>query len=381
MTIKNSTFQPSPQHPSLAKTSTITTMAIKFNHSTTPSSAPIPIPAPIPTSTTLAIPSLLSHITLANRISSFLLVLPGLTTTGFIMLMDVSLYAHHLCTDSPSPEELHNMTACLYDLHLAIPLDSYLNVNSLLWTLYANLQNQHLGNLLTLTITKQSITCHISMIWSIHHQIEENLAIAFTQLGMPELVTDIDCYLRELGEIPIPPRQPTSYPSPFPLSQDTEQALRRIKLMYEISTQGTLDSEFTFIPLQSNHPHYRKTCFKCHCLGYLWANCPYYECPHYLSFSPGYFQHHCPHHPTSPLSSFLSSLGNSPIIHHSTLHHSNRMISTNTSVPQGNWCTQVQDSHSHSPNRYSTVDSDYDDSPWGADRDTNISGSPSYRDF
>ena len=44
------------------------------------------------------------------------------------------------------------------------------------------------------------------MIQFIHHQIEENLTIAFAQLGMPELVTDIDHYLRELGEIPVPPR-------------------------------------------------------------------------------------------------------------------------------------------------------------------------------
>ena len=180
-------------------------MAIKFNHSTTPSSAPIPIPAPIPTSTTIAVPSLLSQISLVDRISSFPLVTP--TTTSPIMLVDIPLYTYHLCTDSPIPEELCNMTTCLCDPCLAIPLNSYLNVDFLLWTLYqANLQNQCLGNLLALTATKQSITHQISMIWSIHHQIKENLTIAFAQLGMPELVTDVDQYLRELGEIPTFPR-------------------------------------------------------------------------------------------------------------------------------------------------------------------------------
>ena len=44
------------------------------------------------------------------------------------------------------------------------------------------------------------------MIWSIHHQIKENLTVTFAQLGMPELVTNIDQYLRELEEIPIPSR-------------------------------------------------------------------------------------------------------------------------------------------------------------------------------
>ena len=180
------------------------------------------------------------------------------------------------------------------------------------------------------------------MIQSIHHQIEENLTIAFAQLGMPELVTNIDWYLRELREIPIPPRQPTSYPSPSPLSLEAEWALHRIELIYEISTQGTLDGKFTLTPLQSDHPRYRETYFKYHCLGHLRANYSYYKCPHCLNFSPGHFQHHCSHHPTSPPSLFssLSSLENPPIIHCSTLCHSYRMIPANTSIPQGNWHTQ-----------------------------------------
>ena len=117
-------------------------MAIEFNHFTTFSPTLILIPAPIPTFTTLATPSLPSHISLADRISSSPLVLPGPTTTGSIMSVDVPLYAHYLCIDLSSPEELHNMTAHLCDPHLTIPLDSYLDVNSPLWALYqANLQN------------------------------------------------------------------------------------------------------------------------------------------------------------------------------------------------------------------------------------------------
>ena len=219
------------------------------------------------------------------------------------------------------------------------------------------------------------------MIQFIHHQIEENLTIAFAQLGMPELVTDIDYYLRELGEIPVPPRWPTPYPSPPLLSQEAEWILRRTKLMYEISTQETLDGEFTLTSLQSDHPHYRETCFECHCLGHLWANCPYYKCPHYLNFSPDHSQCHFPCHLTSPPSLSSSSLGNSPIICCSTLCYSNRMISTNTSASWGNWHTWVWDSCSCSSNQYSTVDFDYNDSSWSTDGDTNISSSSSYRDF
>ena len=143
----------------------------------------------------------------------------------------------------------------------------------------------------------------------------------------------------------------------------------------------TLDGKFTLTPLQSDHPHYKETYFKCHCLGHFQANCPYYKCPYCLNFSPGYSQHHCPCHPTSPPSTSTSSSGNSPIICHSMLHCSNRMISANASAPQGNWYTWIWDSCSHSPNRYHTVDFDYNNSLWSTDEDTNISSSPSYRDF
>ena len=128
-------------------------MAIKFNHSITPSPAPISIPAPIPISTTIAVPSLLSHTPLVDRISFHPLITS--TTTSPIMLVDAPLYAHCLHIDSPTPEELHNMTACLCDPCLAIPFNSYLDINFPLWALYwANFQNKCLGNLLALAATK-----------------------------------------------------------------------------------------------------------------------------------------------------------------------------------------------------------------------------------
>ena len=111
-------------------------MAIKFNYSTTPSPTPILIPAPIPTSATIAIPSLLFYIPLVDRISSLPIITPTPATISPIMSVDIPLYAHHLCIDSPAPKELRNMTAHLHDPCLTIPLDSYLNINSSLWALY-----------------------------------------------------------------------------------------------------------------------------------------------------------------------------------------------------------------------------------------------------
>ena len=129
---------------------------------------------------------------------------------------------------------------------------------------------------------------------------------------MLEFITYVDQYLCKLGEIFIPPRWPTLYPSPSPLSKEAEKALHRTELMYEISTCGTLDGEFTLAPLYSDHPHYRETCFKCHCHGHLQANCSYYEYSHYLCFNPGHSQHHCPHCPVSPPSLSSSSAGIPP---------------------------------------------------------------------
>ena len=74
------------------------------------------------------------------------------------------------------------------------------------------------------------------------------------QLGMPELLEDIDRYLRELRGTPI--RNNTPSPSPSPLSSDVKHTLRRTELMYEISTRGILDGKFTDVPLCSDHPRY-----------------------------------------------------------------------------------------------------------------------------
>ena len=152
---------------------------------------------------------------------------------------------------------------------------------------------------------------------------------------MPEFLEDVDRYLRELQAIST--HMDTPYPSPSPLSPDAEQALHRTELMYEISTRGTLNSEFTDIPLHTDHPHYWETCYQCHCLGHLQANYPYYECPHYLQFSPGHSQHSCHHCPPFP-SSFTSSVN--PLIICCSAH-SQCIISTNAHPPRGNWHIHV----------------------------------------
>ena len=176
-------------------------MAIKFNCPTNPLPAPIPIPAPVPSHTT-EIPTLLSRIPLVDRLSSlFTSTFTPLdpTSTGPILSINVPLYAHPLRPDSPPPATINTMSSHLCDPHLAVPLGSYLDANSPLWALYrANLQNQCLGNLLALAATEESVTHCLSLIHSIQQQTDENLALTMFQLGMPELLEDIDRYLREL---------------------------------------------------------------------------------------------------------------------------------------------------------------------------------------
>ena len=176
-------------------------MAIKFNHPTNPSPAPVPIPAPVP-SHTIEIPTLLSRIPLVDRLSSsFTSTFTPLdpTSTGPILSINIPLYAHPLHPDSLPPATINTISSRLRDSCLAVPVGSYLDANSSLWAPYhANLHNQHLGNLLTLAATEESITHRLSLIRSIQRQTDENLALAMFQLGMPELLEDIDRYLREL---------------------------------------------------------------------------------------------------------------------------------------------------------------------------------------
>ena len=354
-------------------------MAIEFNHPTNPSPAPVPIPAPVP-SHTIEIPTLLSRIPLVDRLSSlFTSTFTPLdpTSTGPILSVNIPLYAHPLRPDSLPPTTINTMSSHLRDPCLAVPVGSYLDANSPLWALYhANLQNQCLGNLLTLAATEESITHCLSLIHSIQCQTNENLVLTMFQLGMPELLEDIDRYLRELRGTPI--CNDTPYSSPSPLSSATERTLRRTELMYEISTRGTLDGEFTNASLRSDHPHYQETCYQYHCLGHLRANCPYYECPHCLQFNPGHSQHHYYCHPPSPSSS--SSSLNEPItVQHPTC--SLCMVPTNAHSPKGNWHTRTYNSRSCSPNRVSFNDSDSDNDVWGSDGHINITGSPSHRDL
>ena len=136
-------------------------MAIEFNHPTNPSPAPIPIPAPVPSSM-IAVPTLLSHIPLVDRLSSSFsstFAPPSPAISGPITLVDIPTYAHLLRSDSPSSTTLHTMSFHLRDPRLAVPVGSHLDINSPLWALYCvNLQNQCLGNLLALTATEESIT-------------------------------------------------------------------------------------------------------------------------------------------------------------------------------------------------------------------------------
>ena len=98
---------------------------------------------------------------------------------------------------------------------MAVPLSTYLNVGSPIWELHrAYLQNQRLGNLLSLAASETSITCRIQLLTTIYRETEANLASALYQLGMPKFLDDVDRYLYQLQMITSPRNHP-SYVAPF----------------------------------------------------------------------------------------------------------------------------------------------------------------------
>ena len=96
------------------------------------------------------------------------------------------------------------MARLLQDPQMAIPLNHYLDMGFPLWNLYhAYLQNQHLGNLLSLTASEASITRRVALLYNIYLEMDGNLSSALYQLHMPEFLENINHYLYEINHIVI----------------------------------------------------------------------------------------------------------------------------------------------------------------------------------
>ena len=192
---------------------------------------------------------------------------------------------------------------------MAVPLSHYLDMESPLWNLYcAYLQNQHLGNLLSLTTSEASITRKVALLHTIYLEMDGNLSLALHQLYMPEFLEDINHYLYEINHIIISQIETTMPTASFsPLSPATLLAVEQAELAHEVQTNGMIHGTPIDTPLPQSHPHFNETCFEYYHLGHHYVNCHWYQCPTCLLSHPGHLPRCCPlcHLPPGP--SFSSS--------------------------------------------------------------------------
>ncbi|KAF8547711.1 hypothetical protein OG21DRAFT_1489985 [Imleria badia] len=117
----------------------------------------------------------------------------------------------------PSNTDFATLVTAIEDTHLAIPIDSYLDVES---PYYERLHFVH---------TSVPDTPEFHLAWCVasmvHQWVCDSLLITMFQLGMLEFFQDMDRYLQELARIPPPaPRVPTLPAIPPPIIPTPEEA-------------------------------------------------------------------------------------------------------------------------------------------------------------
>ncbi|KAF8546948.1 hypothetical protein OG21DRAFT_1490665 [Imleria badia] len=266
----------------------------------TPPRTPSPLPLPVPEPHTLP---------------------PTSSQPCPIISVDVPLQAHsrgHL-----SNADFATLVATIEDTHLAIPIDSYLDVESPYYELlHAYFQNERLR----FVHTSVPDTPEFHLAWQVasvvHQRVCDSLLITMFQLGMLEFFRDVDRYLRELAGAPPSasrvPTLPTVPPPIVPVPEETPSPPIRTP---SAASSSLLDSEELVIlarvdrwwsradgdaSLTPSHPHFNKACFQCQALGHQWKDCSRYQCPLCLEWAPGHPQSSCPQRRTALTPSTLS---------------------------------------------------------------------------
>ena len=205
------------------------------------------------------------------------------STTSFIepspiLSVDVPLHAHRLRNGMMGVDEKDTLHSLLYSPHIHRALESHLDDNSPLWSIMRiYLQNQRLRTLLDLASSPSSIGCRCNTLHLIQQTIQEDLFSLFYQLEMPNFATDVERYVNEMTAETNPQTSPSA--SSSPLTAAIKLAIQRAELGHEVQTTGTLHGIPIDAPLPCTHPHYHETCFECHHLGHIRANCQWYVCP------------------------------------------------------------------------------------------------------
>ena len=201
-----------------------------------------------------------------------------------VMSVDVPIYAHHL-QELPKQIDLDLMLDCLKDSHLASTFDAHMDIGSPLYSLYKIfMQIACLDNLYSTNSSIAQIALWATITWDVKEHLEGEVLLTLQQLGMPEFIADIEWYLWEIAPTIV---QEPSTPSASSSQLNSEE--RDLIEMMEINWKGHDGN----IPLTLSHLRYHEACFTCRWLGHRCVNCPYYQCPRCLEWSPNHTQGRC----------------------------------------------------------------------------------------
>ena len=215
--------------------------------------------------------------------------------------MTIPLYAHTLRDDFPDTCDIKKLSEYLRSPAFTLSIDSFLDIGSPLYALQCTyLKNSHPRPMSTNLSPSPQQTLLSRLVREVYLEVKGSLVMAMYQLGMLEVLEDIDRYMLELSRRNSPDTsssfvtalstQTTTSPnisaSSSPIASEEERVLQRLESWW---TGGNAQ-----VPLPTTHPHYHQACHSCHRLGHYRNQCPVYQCPSCLCWEPGHNLNCCP---------------------------------------------------------------------------------------
>ena len=144
-----------------------------------------------------------------------------------IFSVDVPTYAHRLW-ELPTQLDLDLMLDRLKDSRLASTLNAHMDIGSPLYALYKIfLQVECLDALYTISTSIAQIDLWATLVCSIKDNLEGEILLILQQLGMPEFIADVECYLWEI--VPCVVHPPTPSASSSPLGSEEQRLVETMK--------------------------------------------------------------------------------------------------------------------------------------------------------
>ena len=132
-----------------------------------------------------------------------------------ILSVDIPTYAHHLW-ELPTQLNLDLMLDHLKDSRLASTLNARMDIGSPLYALHKIfLQVECLNALYTISTSVAQIDLWATLVCSIKDNLKGEILLILQQLGMPEFIADVECYLWEIAPSVVHPLIPSASSSPL----------------------------------------------------------------------------------------------------------------------------------------------------------------------